>query len=94
MVCYEATCHAVWLRNFIRELGVVNSINKPIMMYRDNTAAVSFSNNLKGTLRARYIDVKYFVVEEKVKEGLITIVHTLTYSMLINLLTKDLLVDI
>ena len=94
MVCYEATCHAVWLRNFIHDLGVVNSIKKPIMMYRDNTAAVSFSNNLKGTLRARYIDVKYFVVEEKVEEGLITIVHMLTYSMLINLLTKDLLVDI
>ena len=73
VACYEATRHAIWLRNFIRDLGVVGS--KPIMMYCDNTATVSFSNNLKGTLSVRYIDVKYFVVKEKVEEGLITIVH-------------------
>ena len=51
------------------------------MMYCDNTATVSFSNNLKGNPGARYIDVKYFVVKEKVEEGLITIGHTLTYSV-------------
>ena len=36
------------------------------MMYCDNTAIVSFSNNLKGTPSVRYTDVKYFVVKEKV----------------------------
>ena len=76
VACYEATRHAIWLQNFIRDLGVVGS--KPIMMYCDNTTTVSFSNNLKGTLSVRYIDVKYFVVKEKVEEGLITIVHRLT----------------
>ena len=59
MACYEATRHAVWLQNFIRDLGVVNSIERLIMMYCDNTAAMSFSNNLKGTPGVRYIDVKY-----------------------------------
>ena len=46
---YEATSHVVWLRNLICDLGVVDSIERPIMMYRDNTVAMSFSNNLKGT---------------------------------------------
>ena len=41
-------------------------------MYCDNTAIVSFSNILKGTSDVRYIDVKYFIVKEKVEEGLIT----------------------
>ena len=50
-------------------------------MYCDNTATMSFSNNLKGTSGARYIDVKYFVVKERVEEDLITIVHTSTYNM-------------
>ena len=36
------------------------------MMYCDNTAIVSFSNNLKGAPSVRYTDVKYFVVKEKV----------------------------
>ena len=55
---------------------------------------MSFSNNLKGTLGARYIDVKYFVVKEKVEEGLITVVHTPTYIMVENPLTKALTVHI
>ena len=54
----------------------------------------SFSNNLKGTPGARYIDVKYFVVKEKVEEDLITVVHTPTYSMVADLLTKALPVGI
>ena len=60
------------------------------MIYCDYTAAMSFSNNLKGTPGARYIDVKYFVVKEKVEEGLITVVHTPTYNMVVDLLTKAL----
>ena len=30
VACYEATRHIVWLRNLIRDLGVVDSIKKPI----------------------------------------------------------------
>ena len=86
--------HAVWLRNFIHDLEVVDSIERSIMMYCDNTATMCFSNNLKGTLGARYIDVKYFVVKEKVEEGLITVVHMLTYNMVANPLTKALPIGI
>ena len=31
MTCYEATRHVVWLWNFILDLGVVNSIESPIV---------------------------------------------------------------
>ena len=64
------------------------------MIYCDNTIMMSFSNNLKGTSGARYIDIKYFVVKEKVEEGLITVVHTPTYSMVAKPLTKALSVGI
>ena len=60
MMCYKATDHVVWLQNFICDLGVVDSIERPILMYCDNIVTVSFSNNLKGTFGARYIDVKYY----------------------------------
>ena len=94
VTCYEATRHAVWLRNFIRDLGVVDFIERPIMMFCDNTITVYFSNNLKGTLGARCIDVNYFVVNEKVEEDLITIIHTSTYSIVADQLTKALSVGI
>ena len=38
----------------------------------------------------RYIDIKYFVVKEKVEEDLITFVHAPTYSMVADPLTKAL----
>ncbi|CAL2256878.1 unnamed protein product [Prunus armeniaca] len=28
--CYEATFHAIWLRNFIKDIKVVDSITRPI----------------------------------------------------------------
>ena len=94
VACYEATRHAVWLQNFIRDFGVFESIERPIMMYCDNNAMMSFSNNLKGTPGEMYIDVKYFVVKEKVEKDLITVVHTPTYNMVANPLTKALLIGI
>ena len=94
VTCHEATRHAVWLQNFIHDLGVVDSIERPIMMYCDNFAVVSFSNILKGTLSARYIGVKYFVVKEKVEKGLIIVVHKLTYNMVADPLTKAIPVGI
>ena len=63
-------------------------------VYCDNTIVESFSDNLKGTPSVRYTDVKYFVVKEKVEEGLITIVHTLNYNMVADPLTKALPVGI
>ena len=42
----------------------------------------------------RYIYVKYFVVKEKVEEDLITFVHTSSYSMVADPLTKALPVGI
>ena len=53
----------------MHDLGVVYSIERPIMMYCDNIATVTFSNNLKGISSARYIDIKYFVVKEKLKRA-------------------------
>ena len=64
------------------------------MMYCDNTTVMYFSNNLKGTPGARYIDVKYFVVNEKVEEGSIIVIHTSTYNMVADPLIKALPVGI
>ena len=33
VACFEITRHAVWLRNFIHDFGVVYSIERPIMMF-------------------------------------------------------------
>ena len=90
MVCYEATCHAIWLQNFISALEVVHSMSRPLKLCCDNFVAVSFSRNTRSTSRSKHIDVKFFFGKEKVSESLISVEHMPTTSMLANPLTKGL----
>ena len=60
VACYEATCHAIQLRNFISALEVVHSIYRPLKLFCDNSVVVSFSTNTKSTSRSKHIDVQFF----------------------------------
>ena len=66
MACYEATCHAIWLRNFISSLEVVHSISRWLKLLCDNSIVVSFSMNTRITSCSKHINVKFFFVKEKV----------------------------
>ena len=66
VACFEASSHALWLRNFVSGLGVVDSIAKPLRIYCDNTATVFFSKNGKFYSGSKHMDLKYLVVKERV----------------------------
>ena len=63
---YEATCHVIWLRNFVLGLHV-DSIMRPLRIYCDDNVVVRFFTNNKTTNGSKYIDVKYLVVRESSK---------------------------
>ena len=90
VACYEDTCHAIWLWNFISTLKIVHSISKPLKLFCDNSAVVSFFRNTRSISHSKHIDVKFIFVKEKVAESLISVEHTLTTSMLADTLTKGL----
>ena len=90
MTCYEACCHAVWMRNFISALGVVDSISRPLKLFCDNSIVVAFSKNTRSISHSKHIDVKFYFVNEKVEKSLIDIEHMSTKGMLANPLTKGL----
>ncbi|GJW21467.1 retrotransposon protein, putative, ty1-copia subclass [Tanacetum coccineum] len=50
----EAAMEAVWIRKFISMLGIVPTINEPLNMYCDNSAAVYYANERESE-RARTI---------------------------------------
>ena len=85
VMCYETTCHAIWLQNFISTLEVVHSISRPLKLFCDNFTVVSFSRNTKSNSHSKHIDVNFFFVKEKVAESLISVKHTPTTSMLVDL---------
>ena len=88
VTCYEATCHTIWLRNFISALEVVHSISRPLKLFCDNSATVSFFKNSKSTSRSKHIDKKFFFGKEKVAESLISVEHMPITSILADPLTK------
>ena len=65
VACYEATCHAILLRNFISTLEVVHSIFRPLKLFCDNSVAISFFRNTRSTSRSKNIDVKFFLVKRE-----------------------------
>ena len=90
VACYEATGQAVWLKNFIPDLRVVDSISKPLKLYCDNKAAVFYASNNKSSGAAKHIDIKYHVVKDRVQDQTIKIEHISTKLMLVDPLTKGL----
>nr|GFA38983.1 retrotransposon protein, putative, Ty1-copia subclass [Tanacetum cinerariifolium] len=58
----EAAMEAVWIMKFIGDLGVMPSINKPINMYCDNSAAIIFSNEPGIMKGARHFLRRYHYV--------------------------------
>ncbi|WJZ89718.1 hypothetical protein VitviT2T_008914 [Vitis vinifera] len=46
--CVEATSHGVWLKSFISELRIMDSISRPLSIYCDNSATVFMAKNNKS----------------------------------------------
>ena len=89
MACYEATCHAIWLRNFILASEVNYSISRLLKLFCDNSTTISF---FRSTSLFKHIDVEFLFVKEKVAESLISVEHTPTTNMSANPLTKGLFI--
>ena len=73
-------------------LDVVHSISRPLKLFCNNSAVVSFSKNTSSTSHSKHIDVKFFFVKKKVAESFISIEHMPTTSILTDPLTKGLLI--
>ena len=73
------------------ELKVVDDINKPLKLYCDNNPAVCYyAHNNKSSGVAKHIDIKYYVVKDKVRDHIISLEHISIEKMLVVLLIKGL----
>jgi hypothetical protein len=88
--CYEALEQAMWLKNFIPSLRVVNNISKSLTIYCDNKAAVFFSHNNMSSGVVKHIDLRYLVVREIIQDCTINLEHIGTEEILTDPLMKGL----
>ena len=84
---FEATSHDVWLKSFIVDLRIIDSIHRPLRLYCDNLAVVFLAKNDKSGSQSKRIDIKYLAIKERVKEHKVDIEHISTELMVANPLT-------
>ncbi|GJR53988.1 retrotransposon protein, putative, ty1-copia subclass [Tanacetum coccineum] len=86
----EAVMEVVWIRKFISGLGIVPTINEPLNMYYDNSAAVHYANEPGVQKGARHYQRRYHYVRECVELGEIRILKVHTDNNLADPFTKAL----
>ena len=90
VACCEAMIHPLWLQNFISGLGVVDTITKPLKIYRDSSTAIFFSKNDKYSRGVKHMELKCFTIKGEVRKHRVCIEHIRTDLMIADPLTKGL----
>nr|GEV74637.1 hypothetical protein [Tanacetum cinerariifolium] len=86
----EAAMEVVWISKFISGLGIVPTINHPIKMFYDNSAALLNDNEPRVQKGDRHYHRRYHYVRECIELGEINLLKVHTDNNLANLFTKAL----
>jgi hypothetical protein len=90
VACYEAVGQAIWLKKFVPGLRVVDSIERPLKLYCDNEPVVLYAHNNKKTKADKHINIRFYIVKEKMQDQTISLEHIRTKKMIVDSLIKDL----
>lgn len=88
MALSSATNHAVWLKRLLGELKVDNAKGVPI--YCDNTSAIAIGRNIVQHRRTKHIQIRYHIVREAEREGVIDLRYYSGEEQIADILTKPL----
>jgi hypothetical protein len=58
----------MWIKKFVTDLRVVDSIERPLKLYCDNEPTILYSHNNKKTKAAKYINIRFYVMKEKIQD--------------------------
>ena len=86
--CFEATSHSEWMKSFISELRIVDSISRPLKIFCNNSVAVFLAKNNKSGSQSIHINIKYLAIRERFKDKIVVIEHVSTELMIVDPLTK------
>jgi hypothetical protein len=90
VACYKVVGQTMWLKKFVPDLRVVDSIERPLKLYYDNELAVLYAHNNKKTKTNKHINIRFYVVKEKIQDQTISLEHISTKKMITDPLTKGL----
>ncbi|KAL0420379.1 UNVERIFIED_CONTAM: putative transposon Ty5-1 protein [Sesamum latifolium] len=65
----DAAKEAVWMKNYIQELGVVPSIAEPVVIFYDSNGAIAQAKESRSHHRSKHILRRYHLLREIVSRG-------------------------
>ena len=86
----KAAKEAVWLKNFLLDLGVVPSAQSAVTLYYDNSGAVANAKEPRSHKRGKHIERKYHLIHEIVNRGDTMVSQIASKDNLANPFTKGL----
>ena len=89
MAAALAMKEAVFCSNMMKELGFGTRFDS-VPLYIDNTSALHVAGNRTYSSRVKHVALRYFFIQELVKEGRITVKYVKTEDQLANIGTKNL----
>lgn len=88
MAMSEANKEAIYLRQFLAELGEDDSVSTILM--NDNMGALKLAENPSFHARSKHIDLRYHLIRDAVKDGTLKVEYTSMDTMAADILTKAL----
>jgi hypothetical protein len=86
----KASKEAIWIRNFVSELGVVPSAPSPMDLYCDNSGAIAQAKEPRAHKRAKHVLRCYHLICKIISRGDVKVYKVHTYHNIVDLLTKPL----
>jgi hypothetical protein len=75
VACYEAMGQAMWLKKFVPDLSVVDSIERLLKLYCDNESVVLYAHSNKKTKTIKHINIRFYIMKEKIEDQTISLEH-------------------
>ncbi|KAE8180022.1 hypothetical protein CF336_g9439, partial [Tilletia laevis] len=86
MALFEAAREALWIRNFLGELGMQQKAATPL--YCDNEAATTIANKPAAFGKSKHFDLKYHFTRDRVRRGQLKVSRVDTNNNLADIFTK------
>ncbi|GJQ99145.1 retrovirus-related pol polyprotein from transposon TNT 1-94 [Tanacetum coccineum] len=81
-------CHAIWLRNLLRELQ--NPQHGPTEVKVDNKSAIELARNPVHHERSKHIDVRFHFIREHIRNRDVQLTHVMSRDQAADIFTKAL----
>jgi hypothetical protein len=84
----SCVCHAIWLRNMLKELNMPQK--EPTKIFVDNKSAIALAKNPVFHDRSKHIDTRYHYIRECVANNNVKLEYVKTHDQAADIFTKPL----